>query len=43
MDTKKNEEYMNIKAEKEKEEDGVVREINKIVRQLKDSLKDKDR
>jgi len=43
IDTKKNKEYMNIKAEKEKQEDDVVREINKIVKQLNDSLKNKNK
>jgi len=42
IDTKKNEEYINIKAEKEKQENEAVREINKIVKQLKDSLKNKN-
>jgi len=41
IDTKKNEEYLIIKAEKEKQEDEAVREINRIVKQLKDSLKNK--
>ena len=41
IDTKKNEEYLNIKAENEKQEDEAVREINKIVKQLTDSLKNK--
>lgn len=41
IDTKKNEEYMNIKTEWEKQEDEAVREINKIVKELKDSLKNK--
>jgi len=43
IDTKKNEEYINIKVANEKQEDEAVREINKIVRQLKDSLKNKNR
>lgn len=42
IDTKKNEEYMTIKAEKEEQENEAVREINKIVKQLKDSLKNKN-
>ena len=42
IDTKKNEEYINIKVANEKQEDEAVREINKIVRQLKDSLKNKN-
>ena len=41
IDTKKNEEYMKIKAEKEKQEDEAVREINKIAKQLKHSLRKK--
>lgn len=43
IDTKKNEEYLNIKAEKEKQEDEAVREINKVFKELKDSLKNKNR
>ena len=46
IDTKKNEEYLKIKAEKEKEEDEAVREFNKVFKQLKelkDSLKNKNR
>src|SRR5258705_1537567 len=39
IDTKKSEEYSKIKAEKEKQENELVREINKVVKQLKDSLK----
>jgi hypothetical protein len=42
IDTKKNEEYMTIKAEKEEQENEAVQEINKIVKQLKDSLKNKN-
>ena len=42
IDTKKNEEYMTINAEKEEQENEAVREINKIVKQLKDSLKNKN-
>ena len=42
IDTKKNEEYINIKAEKEKLEDEAVRDFNKIVKQLKDSLNNKN-
>src|SRR6186713_3303792 len=41
IDTKKNEEYMNIKAEKEEQENEAVREVNKMVKLLKDSLKNK--
>lgn len=41
IDTKKNEEYLSIKAEKQKQEAEAVQEINKIVKQLKDSLKNK--
>jgi hypothetical protein len=43
IDTKKNEEYINIKAENEKEEDEAVRDFNKVFKQLKDSLKNKNR
>jgi len=42
IDTKKNEEYMNIKAEKEEQENEAVREVNKMVKLLKDSLKNKN-
>ena len=42
IDTKKNEEYMNIKAEKEEQENELVQDLNKVFKQLKDSLKNKN-
>ena len=42
IDTKKNEEYMNIKAEKEDQENELVQDLNKVFKQLKDSLKNKN-
>lgn len=41
IDTRTSEEYFRIKAEKEKEEQEMIRETNKIFKQLKDSLKNK--
>ena len=43
IDTKKNEEYINIKAEKEKQENELVQDLNKVFKQLRDSLKNKNR
>ena len=42
IDTKKNEEYMNIKAEKEEQENELVQDLNKVFKQLRDSLKNKN-
>ena len=42
IDTKKNEEYMNIQAEKEEQENELVKDLNKVLKQLKDSLKNKN-
>jgi hypothetical protein len=42
IDTKKNEEYINIKAEKEKQENELVQDLNKVFKQLRDSLKNKN-
>ena len=41
-DTRINEEYKKIKAEKEQEEREMMKELNKIYKQLKDTLKKKD-